>query len=159
MSRRPPSIPLMATGLALFLIACSTGTASPSATAQATDPPATTTPSAAPTSAAPTNAPATPVPTEPAADACQPSTETGAIMVQIQGFSFSPGRVRAQVGEVITFTNADGAPHTATLDSGSCTTPTLGKDASGSLVFSAAGEYPFHCRIHPDMTGTFEISG
>ncbi|MEX1172466.1 MAG: cupredoxin domain-containing protein [Chloroflexota bacterium] len=146
MSRPLPPILSVLTGLALVLAACSTGTAP------------TVAPTTAPT-AAPTTAPTTPSPTEPTADTCLPSTETGTVAVQIQGFAFAPGRVQAKVGEVITFTNSDGAPHTATLDVGSCTTPTLGKDASGSLVFSAAGEYPFHCRIHPDMTGTFEISG
>ncbi|CAN5613659.1 hypothetical protein BH20CHL7_BH20CHL7_05320 [soil metagenome] len=153
MPRRLPSILSVVTGLVLVVAACTAGTESPAAPGQATDPPAT----AAPTASS-TNAPTTPAPTEPTADACQPSTETGSVAVQMQGFAFSPGRVRAQVGEVITFTNSDGAPHTATLNAGSCTTPSLGNGASGSLVFSVAGEYPFHCRIHPDMTGTFEIS-
>ncbi|MEX2183628.1 MAG: hypothetical protein WEC14_04230, partial [Chloroflexota bacterium] len=110
MPRRLPPILSVLTGLALVLAACSTGTASPAATDEATDPPAATAPTVAPTTAptaAPTTAPTTPAPTEPAADACQPSTETGTVAVQIQGFAFAPGRVQAKVGEVITFTNSD----------------------------------------------------
>jgi plastocyanin len=83
----------------------------------------------------------------------------GTIDVTMEGRAFSVGHVEGSVGDVITFTNKDSVPHTATLDDGTCTTENLGKDASGSLVFDAPGSYPFHCRIHPDMTGTFEISG
>ena len=90
---------------------------------------------------------------------CQPTTEPGTVQVDIAGRAFAPGRVQAAVGDVISFTNGDAVPHTATLDDGSCTTENLGQGQTGSLVFSEPGEYPFHCRIHPDMTGTFEISG
>jgi len=121
---------------------------------------ATTAPTAAPTVVAttaptPTDAPAS----EPVAGGpCMPTDEPGTVEVTMSGRAFSTGRVEASVGEVIAFTNEDAVPHTATLDDGSCTTENLGKGATGSLVFDAPGTYPFHCRIHPDMTGTFEIS-
>jgi plastocyanin len=95
----------------------------------------------------------------PAAGACAPSTDTPTVTVAMAGFAFDPGRVIGGVGDVIGFTNSDGAPHSATLDDGSCTTENLGNGQTGSLTFSAPGEYPFHCRIHPDMTGTIEIRG
>jgi plastocyanin len=99
-----------------------------------------------------------PAPSTAAAGACAPSTATGTVAVTIEGFAFQPSTVTAKVGDVIAFTNRDSASHTATLDDDPCTTEGLGKDATGALVFSEPGSYPFHCRIHPDMTGTFEIS-
>lgn len=161
MSRRlSPGLSVIGIVIAMVVAACADAAPAAPTDVPPTSPPTTAAPAptVAPTTAPAPTATAAPA-TAPVAGACEPSTETGTVTVLMQGFAFSPGRVRAQVGEVITFTNSDGAPHTATLDDGSCTTPTLGKDASGSLVFSAAGEYPFHCRIHPDMTGTFEVSG
>ena len=72
--------------------------------------------------------------------------------------AFTRSRIEASVGDVIAFTNRDRAPHTATLDDGSCTTENLGTGETGALTFSAPGSYPFHCRIHDDMTGIFEIT-
>ena len=115
--------------------------------------------SAAPSSAA-TDAPASlPAASEPAAGVCSASTDAGTIAVTIEGFAFKPAAVTAKVGDIIGFTNKDSAPHTATLDDNGCTTDDIAKDGAGALVFSAPGSYPFHCRIHPDMKGPFEISG
>mgnify|MGYP000477542358 CR=1 FL=1 len=113
---------------------------------------ATTAPSAAAPSDAPSIAPSA------AGGACAPSTAVATVPVTIAGFAF-PATITARVGDVVGFTNDDGAPHTATLDDGSCTTENLAKGATGSLVFSVAGSYPFHCKIHPNMTGTIEVAG
>ena len=116
---------------------------------------------AAPAATAPTPAPAG---SEPAASApaaggggCTTSSEAGAVQVGIENFTFSPGEVTAAVGETITWTNADSAPHTATLDDGSCDTGNIAQNASAGLVFDAAGSYPYHCAIHPNMKGTITI--
>jgi plastocyanin len=124
---------------------------------------ATTAPSAAPVSEAPvvSEAPASSeaAPSEGGGGApCTATTEAGTVEVTIAGRAFGPGKVTAAVGDVIVWTNKDSVPHTATLDDDSCTTSSLGEDASGALTFSAPGTYPYHCRIHPDMTGTIEIS-
>lgn len=119
---------------------------------------ATAAPTSAP-SAAPSVEASAPAASEPAAGgACTPSTEAGDVEVSIEGFQFSPASIEASTGQTINFTNADSAPHSATLDDGSCTTPNLGGGESGGLTFSAAGTYPFHCRVHPDMKGTITIS-
>jgi plastocyanin len=132
--------------LAILVAACSGGGA-------------TTAPSAAPaTVAAPSAAASEAAPSEAGSGVCAASSDAGTVEVSIQGRAFGPGKVTAKVGDVIVWTNKDSVPHTATLDDDSCTTGSLGKDASGALVFSVAGTYPYHCRIHPDMTGTIEIS-
>jgi len=93
-----------------------------------------------------------------ASGACAATTDAGTVKAGMDSRSFSPSTIEAKVGDVIEFTNSDNVAHTATLDDGSCTTANLGKGASGALTFTAAGTYPFHCKIHPDMTGTFEIT-
>lgn len=147
MSRRP-LIATLGLAAALGLAACSSSGSGASVTP--TDPPA-----------APTDAPASEAASQPpaAAGPCAPSTDAGTVAVSIEGFAFSPSTVAASVGDVIEFTNGDSASHTATLDDDSCTTDGIGSDETGALIFSEAGSYPFHCRIHPDMKGTFEISG
>lgn len=133
----------------LTVAACSGGGAStaPSAgtTSQAS---ASVAPSAAPSAA----------PSVVAGGACAPSTGPATVTVAIKGFVF-PSTVDAKVGDVIGFSNEDSAPHTATLDDDSCTTENIAQGASGGLTFSAAGDYPFHCRIHPKMTGTIKVTG
>ena len=77
--------------------------------------------------------------------------------VGIENFAFAPADVTAAVGETITWTNSDSAPHTATLDDGACDTGNIAQNASAGLVFDAAGTYPYHCTIHPNMKGTITI--
>lgn len=142
MSRR--SILGFGAAMALVLAACGGGAG---ASTGASSPPASEAPaSEAPASEAPTST------------VCMPTTDPATVEVAIGGRAFSPGRVQANVGDVIAFTNEDPVPHTATLDDEPCTTENLGQGATGALTFTEPGEYPFHCRIHPDMTGTFEIS-
>ncbi len=139
MSRPRPLATLAALGFAaaLGLAACSGGGAESSA---ATDAPISQAPSAATT-------------------ACATSTDAATVLATIEGFAFVPATIEAKVGDVVGFTNKDGAAHTVTLDDDACTTGSISADAPAALAFSAPGSYPFHCRIHPQMTGTFEISG
>lgn len=112
----------------------------------------------APTAEAPA-APSVEASAPPAAEApCTASAAGGEVDVAIEGFAFNPADIQATVGQTVTFTNGDSAPHTATLDDGSCTTPNIGESASEGLTFSAAGSYPFHCKIHSDMKGTITVS-
>src|SRR5262245_19485284 len=70
---------------------------------------------------------------------CSTSSEEGAAQVGIENFTFSPGDVTAAVGETITWTNEDSAPHTATLDDGACDTGNIAQGGTAGLVFDAAG--------------------
>ncbi|MEP0520866.1 MAG: cupredoxin family copper-binding protein [Hyphomicrobiales bacterium] len=79
------------------------------------------------------------------------------IKADIQGMSFNPGTITIAVGDTITFTNRDGAPHTATAEDGSFTTATLRKGKSETLTFATAGTYAFFCKIHPGMKGTIIV--
>ena len=105
-----------------------------------------------------------PAASEPAASApaaggggCTTSSEAGAVSAGIENFTFTPADVTAAVGETITWTNEDSVAHTVTLDNHACDTGNIGQGKSASLVFDAAGTYPYHCSIHPNMTGKITI--
>ena len=138
-----PVVALAATLLLVAACSSSGGTAAPSVGAPAD--------TAAPASEAPASE-------APAAAACEKSAAGGEVEVSIEGFAFSPADITATAGQTITFTNGDSAPHTATLDDGSCTTPNIANGASEGLTFNEAGTYPFHCAVHPDMKGTITVS-
>ncbi len=134
----------VAAGAVLLLAACSGGGA-------------TSAPSSAPSAEASVEASAEA--SAPAAGAaCSESAAAGEVAVTIADFVFSPADITATVGQTVTFTNNDPAPHTATLDDGSCTTPNIDQGGSDSLTFTAAGTYPFHCNVHPNMKGTITVS-
>jgi len=142
MIRRP--LVTLSAGAILILAACSSGAATSAPSAEAP---------AAPSAAASAEASA------PAAGAaCSESAAAGEVSVAVKDFAFNPADITAKVGQTITFTNGDSAPHTATLDDGSCTTPNIASGSSDGLTFTAAGTYPFHCKVHPNMKGTITVS-
>ena len=77
--------------------------------------------------------------------------------VTIQGFAFDPGTVTVQVGDTVTWTNKDGASHTATADDGSFDTDGIGSGTTASVTFDTAGTFAYHCKIHTDMTATVVV--
>jgi plastocyanin len=84
-----------------------------------------------------------------AACATAQAGSTAAATVTIRNFAYTPQPVQAKVGDVIAWKNDDSAPHTATMDDGSCDTDTIKAGATAMLVFTAAGTYTYHCEIHP----------
>jgi plastocyanin len=78
--------------------------------------------------------------------------------VSISGFSYSPASVTVNVGDTITWTNSDAQAHTATADDASWDTGTIsGSGGTGAVTFSTAGAFPYHCSIHPEITGTVTV--
>jgi len=79
------------------------------------------------------------------------NTATGAD-VQIQSFSFSPSILTVKVGDTVTWTNLDSAPHTVTSDSGTeLNSQNLDREGIYSHEFTVAGTYEYHCAYHPSM--------
>lgn len=138
----------VATAVLLIVSACSGGTASspaPASQPAATEAPPSESPAASESGAA--------------TEACAPSADAGAVTATIADFAFSPATITAKVGDVISWTNNDSAPHTATVKSdATCTTESLANGASGGIVFNTAGSYDYFCKIHPTMTGKIEVS-
>jgi plastocyanin len=138
MSRRSIVTLLLSTLLTLALAACSSGGASSAPSAGA---------SAAPPAASPTTA-----------AVCEETTDPGDVTASIKDFAFDPADITAKVGQVIAFSNTGAAPHTVTLDDGSCTTPNINAGGADGIVINAPGTYPFHCTIHAQMKGTIVVS-
>jgi plastocyanin len=77
--------------------------------------------------------------------------------VSIEGFAFSPATVTVQVGDSVTWTNADATAHTATAGDGSFDTESIGPGESSTIAFDTAGTYAYVCSIHPTMSGTVVV--
>ena len=135
--------------VALAFVACGGGASAPPASSAA----------ASPDDSAPAaSSPAASSPAASAGAACEETTGTAAVTVEISGNEFRTDPVQAGVGDVIAWTNQDAVPHTATLDDDSCGTENLMQGQTGALMFNAAGSYSYKCTIHPEMTGTIEIA-
>jgi plastocyanin len=115
----------------------------------------------------PTNAPAassggaTAAPASAAAAVCAKATTKGSVEIEIEDFKFKTEPIQAKVGDTITWTNKDTTPHSAAPDNNpECATDTLNQGSSGSITYTVAGTYPYHCAIHPtQMKGTIVVSG
>jgi plastocyanin len=75
----------------------------------------------------------------------------GAGSVRIADFRFDPTTLTVSRGTVVSWTNYDDAPHTATADSKGWETGILHKGDSASITFDNAGEYAYYCAVHPAM--------
>ncbi len=112
----------------------------------------------------PTNTPSanTPTATSVAGTATRTPTRTptpGLFGVQIMNFAFNPQNITIPVGSFIRWTNFDSATHTATSDTGVWDSGNLGQNQFYQRTFSTPGVFPYHCTIHPSMTGTITVTG
>jgi plastocyanin len=85
------------------------------------------------------------------ANTAQSSTATAE--VTIDNFSFRPQTLTVAVGTTVTWTNRDDIPHTVVSDDGVFKSKARDTDETFSYTFGQAGTYPYHCSIHPKMTG------
>ena len=97
-----------------------------------------------------------------AANTNQPANPTSSVMatqnsVQIVNSSFSPASLTVKVGDTVTWTNQDSMGHSATADDNSFDTGVLDQGKSGTVTFSKAGTYTYHCKIHSSMHGTITV--
>ncbi|PRD40554.1 copper-binding protein [Phyllobacterium phragmitis] len=72
-------------------------------------------------------------------------------LVDIQSMKFSVPTLEVAVGDTITFTNHDAAPHTATARDGSFDTGRLAKGESATVTITTAGTFDYFCAVHPSM--------
>jgi plastocyanin len=79
--------------------------------------------------------------------------------VAIQNMKFNPASVSIAKGDTVEWTNTMGMQHTATADDGSFDSgPFGGPNKTFSHIFDSTGTLPYHCEIHPNMTGTVVVS-
>jgi plastocyanin len=86
------------------------------------------------------------------------SSQSTPVMVKASNFAFQPQSVSVKVGTTITFQNGDSAPHTLTANNGAFDSGQVGSGQSSSFTVSSAGTFPFHCKLHPSMTGTISAT-
>src|SRR5689334_22645512 len=81
------------------------------------------------------------------------------INVMIEHYQFSPADLSVHVGDTVTWTNMDDAPHTVTTSSGpdKISSPTLNKGDTFSFTFTKTGVYAYYCAVHPDMKGSVNV--
>lgn len=77
--------------------------------------------------------------------------------IDIASFKFSVAELSVEVGDTITWTNKDGAPHTATALDGSWTTKTLKKGESETITVTAEMGREYRCNIHRNMKAKLKI--
>ena len=77
--------------------------------------------------------------------------------VAIKGFAFNPTPLTVQVGDTVTWTNMDTAPHNATADNGGFKTADMQQGQSASVTVTTPGTYTYICTIHPNMKATLIV--
>ena len=77
--------------------------------------------------------------------------------VDMEDFYFEPANAAIQPGDTIMWVNEGNTPHTVTADDGSFDSGTLQPGESYSHTFQSAGMVPYHCSIHPFMTGSVTV--
>lgn len=77
--------------------------------------------------------------------------------VTIVDFVFDPPDLEVAAGSTVTFTNEDGATHTATADDDAFDTGDLGQGDTGEVTLDEPGTYAYLCSIHNYMTGTVTV--
>src|SRR3954454_2352044 len=104
--------------------------------------------------AAPPAATATSTPTPGA----QSTTGQAPVNAKIAGFAFAPQEIRVKVGQSVTWTNDDSAPHTVSAQPGAGpASGTLAQGAKYTWKATKAGTISYICTIHPSMTGKIVV--
>lgn len=78
-------------------------------------------------------------------------------MVTIQNFAFNPATTTVKAGTKVTWTNEDSTTHHVVSDNGVFDSGALNNGQSYSFTFNKTGSYPYHCSIHPSMTGNIVV--
>jgi plastocyanin len=81
--------------------------------------------------------------------------------VMIMNYVYTPADLEVSVGDTVTWTNMDTAPHTVTVTSGPVkfNSGNLQKGESFTYTFTEPGKYEYYCAVHPDMTASVTVTG
>jgi plastocyanin len=77
--------------------------------------------------------------------------------VLIQDFAFGPATMTVAVGDTVTWTNADSAPHTVSAENGAFDSGNIDEGQTFSFTFTAPGTYAYRCDYHSEMTATVVV--
>lgn len=79
------------------------------------------------------------------------------VAVRISDFAYQPATVRVKAGTTVRWSNEDQEPHTVTADAGAFRSRGLDAGEGYAFTFEKAGRFPYHCALHPHMTGTVVV--
>ncbi len=82
------------------------------------------------------------------------TTAGGVAQVIMTNRAYDPQEITVKVGDTVTWVNQDAPKHDVVADNGEFKSSLFDKGQSFSFTFTAPGTYPYHCSIHPGMTGT-----
>lgn len=80
-----------------------------------------------------------------------------AVEIKIDNFAFTPGVITVKSGTRVTWINHDDIPHTVDSTQGKFKSAAMDTDDKYEFRFTAPGEYPYYCRMHPKMTGKIMV--
>ena len=85
---------------------------------------------------------------------------SGTIHVTMKHIAYHPALIQAKVGQTVTWTNRDDAPHNVTYESGPhfTSSPTFTNGRSFTLKLTKAGVIHYLCTIHPGMNGEIIVT-
>jgi plastocyanin len=89
--------------------------------------------------------------------------QAGMVMqVEISVFAFVPAEIEVKVGTTVIWTNQDETVHTitsGTIDNagGDFDSAPFTKGQSFAFLFTKPGDYPYFCRVHPEMVGLVRV--
>jgi plastocyanin len=72
------------------------------------------------------------------------------------GSTFDPRLLAVNAGTTVTWKNTDSVTHEPVSDTGLFDSR-LDANGSFNFQFAAAGTYTYHCKIHPELTGTVTV--
>ena len=81
--------------------------------------------------------------------------------ISMQNLTFEPSNLSVNVGKKVTWTNDESVGHDVTADDGSFKSGARGGLKQGDTfehAFDKAGSFAYKCTIHPNMTGTVEVT-
>jgi plastocyanin len=93
--------------------------------------------------------------TTPTGSTTPPSGGGAPNTITLQNFAFNPSTLTVKTGDIVTFTNADSAPHHIVVG-----TDDLGVQQPGeskTWTAPAAAVYNLKCLIHPSMSGQITV--
>ena len=71
--------------------------------------------------------------------------------------AFIPGELTVTVGTTVTWMNTDSTSHTSTSNGAGWDSGIVAPGGQFSFAFQTAGNFPYHCAIHPGMVGTVVV--
>jgi hypothetical protein len=101
-----------------------------------------------------------PTPTQPSPN---PNPPVGSTVVNIPagasnlGANAFGGPAIVRNGATVTWTNGDSLVHNIAADNASFNSGALAPGRNFNFTFTANGAFPYHCNIHPTMTGLITV--